>query len=595
MHPPVNILLVDDRPDQLLVLESVLGELRQNLIRAHSGREALRFLLHNECAVILLDVNMPGLDGFETASLIRQHPRSHQIPIIFFTADDQTETHVSRGYSLGAVDYIHTPVLPEVLLAKVSVFVELARRTAEVRDEAARLETRVQERTAELENLNRQLQAEIAERERTERDRARLLAEAQEGVRRRDEFLAMLAHELRNPLASVVCGIDVMRITGLQDPELEEAREIIERQAAHMSNLLQDLLDISRITRGKIELHRRPIGLEAVVADAVKVQRDAVAARRHQLNVELADEPLTILGDATRLQQIVVNLLNNAVKYTDPGGTITVSVERRDDQAVLCITDTGIGIAPDKTASVFEPFVQLGRSHSRASEGLGIGLTLVQRLVEMHHGTVTVESRGLGQGSTFTVSIPLLAVAADSSSGANPDLPVAANGASRHVVVVEDNGDVRQMICKLLARHGHQVTAACDGPDGVATIRRLQPDLALVDVGLPGIDGYQVAAQVRADPECGSVQLVAMTGYGQPEDCRRAARAGFDAHLVKPVRAEQLLALLRDASNGSPEATREVLSAPGLTQLTERPRSARAGVLVSAAALPAASPGPSGT
>ena len=561
MHPPVNILLVDDRPDQLLVLETVLGELRQNLIRAHSGREALRFLLHNECAVILLDVNMPGLDGFETASLIRQHPRSQQIPIIFFTADDQTETHVSRGYSLGAVDYIHTPVLPEVLLAKVSVVVELARRTAEVRDEAARLETRVHERTAELEQLNRQLQAEIAERERTERDRARLLAEAQDGVRRRDEFLAMLAHELRNPLASVVCGIDVMRITGLQDPELEEAREIIERQAAHMSNLLQDLLDISRITRGKIELHRRPIGLGAVVAEAVKVQRDAVASRRHELHVELAEDPLTILGDATRLQQIVVNLLNNAVKYTDPGGTITVSVERRGDEAVLSVTDTGIGIAPDKTASVFEPFVQLGRSHSRASEGLGIGLTLVQRLVEMHHGTVTVESQGLGQGSTFTVSIPLLAVAVEANPGGDSAPAVATNGFSRRVVVVEDNGDVRQMICKLLARHGHQVSSACDGPDGVATIRRMHPDLALVDVGLPGIDGYQVAAQVRADPDCGSVQLVAMTGYGQPEDCRRAEHAGFDAHLVKPVRAEQLLSLLQHAAPGSP-LSREPLQAP---------------------------------
>jgi signal transduction histidine kinase len=548
VHQPINILLVDDRPEQLLVLESVLSDLGQNLVRANSGREALRFLLHNDCAVILLDVNMPDLDGFETASLIRQHPRSQKIPIIFFTADDETETHVTRGYSLGAVDYIHTPVLPEVLLAKVAVFVELARRTAEVRQEAEKLEGRVRERTAELETLNQQLQAEIAERKRTELDRARLLAEAQEGVRRRDEFLAMLAHELRNPLASIVCGVDVMRLIGLSDPELEEARDIIERQAGHMSALLQDLLDISRITRGKIELNRRPLDFAAVIRDAVTLQKDSVSARRHVLSLVLPDEPLMILGDATRLQQIVVNLLNNAVKYTDPGGRIEVLAERDGENASVHVRDTGIGIDPEKAAAIFEPFVQLDRSHSRASEGLGIGLTLVQRLVELHGGKVSVESGGPGQGSRFTVTVPLLSAeeAADSVE-ARPAAPRAVNGAVRRIVVVEDNGDVRQMLCTLLGRHGHQVSISIDGPAGVDTIRREKPDLALVDVGLPGLDGYEVAARVRADPECGAVQLVAMTGYGQPDDCRRALRAGFDAHLVKPVHSDQLLALLHDS------------------------------------------------
>lgn len=556
-NQPVNILLVDDRPDQLLVLESILGDLGQNLVRAHSGREALRFLLQHDCAVILLDVNMPDLDGFETASLIRQHPRSQQIPIIFFTAGDQTDTHVSRGYSLGAVDYIHTPAMPEVLLAKVSVFVELARRTAEVRDEALRLEARVRERTAELESLNSKLQAEIAERKRTEHDRARLLAEAQEGVRRRDEFLAMLAHELRNPLASIVCGVDVMRLTGLNDPELEEAREIIERQAAHMGALLQDLLDISRITRGKIQLNCRPVDLVSVVADAADVQKEAVAARRHQLDLRLPEEPLTILGDATRLQQIVVNLLNNAVKYTDPGGCITVVAEVRGDRAVVEVRDTGIGIPPEQAAAIFEPFVQLGRSHARASEGLGIGLTLVQRLAELHHGTVSVESSGLGQGTAFTISFPLAAPAEAHSAAAAPAAGV--NGTARRVVLVEDNSDVRQMISRLLSRHGHHVDVSSDGPEGVQAIRAIKPDLALIDVGLPGIDGYEVAARVRADPDCRSVQLVAMTGYGQPEDHRRSLEAGFDAHLVKPVHAEQLLALL---NSGLPRR-----QAPGIPQL----------------------------
>jgi signal transduction histidine kinase len=553
VHPPVNILLVDDRPEQLLVLESILADLGQNLVRAGSGRDALRFLLHQDCAVILLDVNMPDLDGFETASLIRQHPRSQQIPIIFFTADDETETHVTRGYSLGAVDYIHTPVMPEVLLAKVSVFVELARHTAEVRDEAARLEVRVRERTAELEALNRQLQAEIAERKRTELERARLLAETQEGVRRRDEFLAMLAHELRNPLASIVCGVDVMRLVGLSDPELEEARDIIERQAAHMSALLQDLLDISRITRGKIELNRKPLDLAAVVADAVGLQKEAVTARRHALTLKLPEGPLTILGDATRLQQIVINLLNNAIKYTEPGGRIDVEVAQEGDRAVVRVRDTGIGIDPAKAAAIFEPFVQLERSHSRASEGLGIGLTLVQRLVELHGGQVSVESAGVGQGSLFSVAIPLMADPHVLPSP-QPLQAKATNGAVRHVVIVEDNGDVRQMLCTLLVRHGHRVSLSSDGAEGVETIRRLKPDVALIDVGLPGLSGYEVAAQVRADPDCADVQLVAMTGYGQPDDFRRALRAGFDAHLVKPVRSDQLLDLLHEA----PERTRQL-------------------------------------
>jgi CheY-like chemotaxis protein len=280
----------------------------------------------------------------------------------------------------------------------------------------------------------------------------------------------------------------------------------------------------------------------------VSLQKDAVSARRHTLSLQLPEEPLTILGDATRLQQIVVNLLNNAVKYTDPGGRIEVLAEREGEHACIHVRDTGIGIDPAKAAAIFEPFVQLDRTHSRASEGLGIGLTLVQRLVELHGGKVSVESAGPGQGSRFSVSIPLISARPPADSATSrPTLERATNGAARRIVVVEDNGDVRQMLCTLLGRHGHQVSISTDGPAGVDTIRREKPDLALVDVGLPGCDGYEVAAQVRADPECGGVQLVAMTGYGQPDDCRRALRAGFDAHLVKPVHSDQLLALLHDA------------------------------------------------
>ncbi len=543
----VNILLVDDRPEQLLVLETVLSGLGQNLIRAASGRDALRFLLTHDCALILLDVNMPDLDGFETAALIRQRPRTRQTPIIFVTAYDETETHVSRGYSLGAVDYIQTPVVPEVLAAKASVFVELARSTQQVRRAAEQLELRVQERTEQLRSLNQALQAEIIERERAATERDRLLVDAQEGVRRRDELLATLAHELRNPLAAIVNGAELMGLLGLPSPQLEEARDIIERQARHMSHLLLDLLDVSRLTRGKIELRKQTVDVGQIMSEALEAKRGEFAEAGHEPAVSLPDEPLLIHADPTRLLQVFDNLLGNATKYTPAGGRIIVEVRSNADQAVIRVRDTGIGIAADRLTQIFEPFVQLNQSHVRPSEGLGIGLTLVRRLVELHGGRVSASSAGRGLGSEFTVMLPLDGAATSvvaSQDSMNGRFVPEHHAAARKVVLVEDNRDARQLLSRLLGCGGHLVEEAGDGPGGVDAIRRARPDLAFIDIGLPGFDGYQVAAQVRADPECRHVRLIAMTGYGQPEDCRRALAAGFDSHLVKPVRADELARIL---------------------------------------------------
>lgn len=539
---PVNILLVDDRPEQLLVLETVLAGLGQNLVRAGSGRDALRFLLHNDCALILLDVNMPDLDGFETAAMIRQRPRSRQTPIIFVTAYDETENHVSRGYSLGAVDYIQTPVVPDVLMAKAAVFVELARSTQEVRRAADQLEQRVQERTAQLQLLNQALESEIIERERAAAERDRLLEEAQEGVRRRDELLATLAHELRNPLAAIVNGVELMGLLGLATPQLAEAREIIERQARHMSELLEDLLDVSRLTRGKLELRLQSIDVRRLVMDAVEIQRDDFTRAGHEPQVSLPEEPVFVQADSSRLLQVLDNLLGNAAKFTPADGQIFVEVHTADDHAVITIRDSGIGIAPEKLARIFEPFVQLNQAHVRPSEGLGIGLTLVRRLVELHGGRVEATSAGPNLGSEFTVQLPLIRPPVPDDAEPQPSAP--ARAISRKVVLVEDNHDARRLLNRLLACTGHVVEEARDGPSGVDVIRRSIPDLAFVDIGLPGFDGYQVATQVRSDPDCRHVRLVAMTGYGQPEDRRRALAAGFDAHLVKPVRAEELTRIL---------------------------------------------------
>jgi signal transduction histidine kinase len=542
----VNILLVDDRPEQLLVLETILSGLGQNLIRAGSGRDALRFLLNHDCALILLDVNMPDIDGFETAALIRQRPRTRQTPIIFVTAYDETETHVSRGYSLGAVDYIQTPVVPDVLAAKASVFVELARSTQQVRRAAEQLELRVQERTEQLRSLNQALQAEIVERERAAAERDRLLADAQEGVRRRDELLATLAHELRNPLAAIVNGAELMGLLGLPSAQHEEAREIIERQGRHMSHLLEDLLDVSRLTRGKIELRKQTVDLGRILEEALEAKRGEFAETGHEPLLTQPQERLLVQADPTRMLQVFDNLLENAGKYTPAGGRIIVDVDSTAGHAVVRIRDTGIGIAPDRLTQIFEPFVQLNQSHVRPSAGLGIGLTLVRRLVELHGGRVSASSAGRGLGSEFTVTLPLHR-APDGDAGPEPTngkLMVEHTLTARKVVLVEDNSDARQLLSRLLGCSGHRVEEAGDGPSGVDAIRRARPDLALIDIGLPGFDGYQVAAQVRADPECRHVRLIAMTGYGQPEDCRRALAAGFDAHLVKPVRADELTRVL---------------------------------------------------
>jgi len=492
---------------------------------------------------------MPTLDGFETAALIRQRPKSHKVPIIFVTAYDQTETHLSRGYSLGAVDYIHAPVQPEILLAKASVFVELARQTVLIRREAERLEQRVKERTAELQAVNQALQAEIVERERVAQDRSRLLQEAQQGVRRRDEFLAMLAHELRNPLASIVNGIDLMRVCGMADPDSEQARDIIGRQAQHMSHLLQDLFDVSRITKGKISLQPKTIDIVQAVRESVETRHGELSMDGIGVSISLPDEPIDVNADPTRLQQILSNLLSNAAKYTPSGGRIEISIARDGENVVIRVRDTGIGIAGDKLTEIFEPFVQLKQSHSRPSEGLGIGLTLVKRLVELHGGKVAAASDGPDRGSEFTVRLPAHAPSSNRlrnhSNGDGPSNAAERTETPLRIVVIDDNDDIRRTLSSLLKLRGHDVMLAPDGNQGLAIIDEIQPDFALIDIGLPGLDGYEVARRVRANPKNRELKLIAITGYGHPDDRRRALDAGFDDHLVKPVLQQDLAGIFQ--------------------------------------------------
>jgi signal transduction histidine kinase len=521
----VNILLVDDQPSKLLTYETILSELGEQLIKASSASEALQCLLDNEIAVVLVDVCMPELDGYELAAMIRQHPRFQKTSIIFVSAILMNDLDRVRGYACGAVDYVPVPVVPEILRAKVSVFAELFRKTRALERLNSELENRVAERTAALEATTQALQ---------------------EADQRKDEFLAMLAHELRNPLAPIRSAVQLLRLRELTAAQREQARDVIERQVEHLVNLIDDLLDVSRITRGMITLQLEPILVGAIVARAVETARPAIDAQRHTLEIDLPDELITVEGDKTRLVQVIANILHNAAKFMDPGGRILLSAQREGPQAVIRIADTGIGIASDLLPRVFELFTQVHSRSERAQGGLGIGLALVRRLTEMHGGTVTVRSEGPGRGAEFTVRLPVhaAAVLAVRSTAEPEPLPVLA---PQRILVADDNHDAAEALALQLQLAGHDVRAAHDGAEALAVATTFDPDIVLLDLGMPRMDGYEVAREFRRRPRRPRVTLIALTGWGQQQDRDRTAQAGFDAHLVKPVATSQLFQALAAA------------------------------------------------
>ena len=396
-------------------------------------------------------------------------------------------------------------------------------------------------------------------------DRKRLNAElrrqADELIRAntaKDEFLAMLGHELRNPLSPILTALELMRVNSPEDAPLQRSREVIERQTRHMARLVDDLLDVSRITRGKIELRRETVNLASIVCHAVQTTQPLIMDRQHRLEVRLPAEPLHVDADPLRLEQILANLLNNAAKYTDSGGEIHVWVESGGRQAEIHVADTGRGIPLVMLPHIFDLFTQVSPTIDRTQGGLGLGLTLVRRLVEMHGGTVEARSPGFGQGSEFIIRLPISGrgsqVPGPKSSDAAPAAPVPGPGTSelgpktldlgRKVLVVEDNLDARETLEALLDLWGHSVRSAANGHEAVAVVGEWKPDVALIDIGLPGMDGYQVAAAIRAHAVGTEVRLVALTGYGQPEDRERALDAGFNAHAVKPVDPDLLQRLI---------------------------------------------------
>ena len=389
-------------------------------------------------------------------------------------------------------------------------------------------------------------QLDVTEQKRLEEELRRRAEELVGADRRKDQFLAMLAHELRNPLAPIRNSVELMRQVETLDPTFQPSREMVERQVKHLARLVDDLLDVSRITQGSIRLRKEVVDLGLLVQRAVEGTRPLVESRAHTLSAQLPMEPLRIEADPTRLEQVVSNLLNNAAKYTMPGGHIWVHAGREGDEAVVRVRDTGIGVPPDVLDRVFDPFVQQSDgSLARTNGGLGVGLTLVRSLVEMHGGRVEATSAGLGQGSEFVVRVP----AQLSAEATLPTEPSAANTPRPlRVLVVEDNIDAAESLATLLRLWNHDVSVVHDGRTALEAARQQQPEVVLLDIGLPGLDGYQVARRLRDEIGLDHALLVALTGYGQPEDRRRSQEAGIQYHFVKPVEPLVLRNLLAGAS-----------------------------------------------
>nr|WP_267498654.1 response regulator [Massilia sp. IC2-278] len=521
-------MVVNDDAASLLALTSLLDQWASDtgytVLSARSGQDALRQVLLHDFAVIILDVNMPGMDGFETAEAIHQRARSADIPIIFVTAFLADEIDRLKAYQRGAADFLFTPVIPQILHAKVSVFVALANKNEQLRRQTEDLS----QRTLELTATNERLMREIEERQAAERT-----------SHAKDEFLAMLGHELRNPLSAISSAAALIDMPGAGLDTASRARQIIGRQSQHLSRIVDDLLDLSRAMSGKILLARRPVDMASLVGACLDTFRATGRTAGYRIDVDLA--PNWVDGDPTRLEQIATNLIDNALKYTPAGGSIAIRIGAEDEDVLLTVSDTGVGIAPDLLPHVFDVFVQGSISLDRAQGGLGIGLSLVRRLVELHGGSVSATSAGGGAGSAFTIRLPRAEPAQASTPGAAAPEPDCAKPA---VLLIEDNEDGREMMATMLDVYGYPVLQSADGLDGVQQALSRLPSVALVDIGLPGIDGYEVARRLRANPDTQAMRLIALTGYGLAEDQRRVLEAGFDMHLVKPVDIAQLLGAL---------------------------------------------------
>ncbi|MBW4575973.1 MAG: response regulator [Aphanothece sp. CMT-3BRIN-NPC111] len=686
-EPKVNILLVDDHSENLLALEAILDNLGQNLVKAHSGEEALRCLLNQDFAVILLDVQMPGMDGFEAATLIRSRERSRDTPIIFLTAFSSSDRLVWRGYSLGAVDYLLKPIDPQILTSKVAVFVELFKKTAQIKQQATQLaavnaELKTSEErfrslsacspvgiflsdiTGRCTYTNPRCQAicgftleesleagwlqsvhpedrqqvlanwsaytregkeysdefrflspegivrwthfrsspmlsdrgelvgyvgtveDITERKQGEEARAEFIREqsarqqAEAANRMKDEFLATLSHELRTPLNSMLGWARLLRTRKFDENTTARALETIERNAKLQAQLIEDILDVTRIIQGKVRLNFRSVNLVNVIETAIDGLRPAAEAKAINLELSLANleggdsdnspessapskltnilkskipnPKFSVSGDSDRLQQVVWNLLSNAIKFTPEGGKVEVQLESASSYVQIKVRDTGIGITPQFLPYIFDRFRQADSTTTRSQGGLGLGLAIVRNLVELHCGNIYADSKGAGQGATFTVKLPLAGCQISDAEKAHPmesDVVAIANLPSLkrlQVLVVDDDTDTRDFMTTVLEQYEAQVTAVASVSEAMEALEQLRPDVLVSDIGMPGEDGYGLISKVRAleEERGGRMPALALTAYARVEERTHALKAGFQMHMTKPIEPAELIAVV---------------------------------------------------
>jgi signal transduction histidine kinase len=526
-----RILIVDDLPEKLLVYSSLLEDIDAEIVEARSGTEALKRVLEGSFAVILLDVNMPDIDGLETATLIRGHRHGRHTPIIFITSyADEMQT--ARGYALGAVDYILSPIVAPVLRTKVQVFVDLYNAHAALARSNQELETRVKERTAELEQLSRL----------------------------KDEFLATMSHELRTPLNAIFGWVTLLRTRRLDEPTQERALETIERNARAQKRLIEDLLDVSRIVTGKVALEIMPVDPRRVVEAALETMAPAAQAKGITVVPLLDTGVATVRGDFARLQQIVCNLLSNAIKFTPAGGKVDVCLAHRNGEAEISVSDSGQGIKPEFLPLVFDRFRQEDGSISRRHGGLGLGLAIVRHLVELHAGSVEAFSAGEGKGSRFVVRLPTRLGAA--KGGAAEEVVASPTTSSMlagvRLLVVDDEPGARELIANVLQGYGAEVCLAESGQAALTKLFEQRPHVLVADLGMPGMDGYALIEQVRAlDPDFGGqTPAIAVTGYASPLDRLRALQAGYQNHVAKPVEPQELAIVIASLTGRSAQDKR---------------------------------------
>jgi signal transduction histidine kinase len=515
----VSILVVDDRADKLLAYEVMLAELKQNIVCVRSGKEALRRLLREDFAAILLDVNMPGMDGFETAALIRQRQRCETTPIIFVSAINDTLTHISRGYSLGAVDYILTPVVPDILRAKIAVFVDLFKKTEQIKRQAEERESLIREQA-------------IAEHARVEAERA---SEA------KDRFLAMLSHELRTPLTPVLASVFMLEREDNVPKVMHESLQLIRRNVELEARLIDDLLDLTRISKGKVQLSFEIVDAHTLLRNALEICQFEIEQKKLELRSEFAATKVYLQADPARLQQIFWNLIKNAVKFTPHGGKLGIrTTNNGDGQFRLEVEDSGCGIDPGVLPRIFHAFEQAGRTQLG---GLGLGLAISKALVEAHHGSISAESQGRDSGATFTALFPTCERNAIPESSEAPRST--AKRRSVRLLLVEDHEDTNRSLTRMLRRRGYEVHPANDIRSALDIAARKQFDVLVSDIGLPDGNGIDLLKALRAKRD---VFGIALSGYGMEEDIRRSGEAGFSHHLVKPVDLNKLDSIIQEMS-----------------------------------------------